>query len=55
LRRQEKDVNRLRWQYENEALMAQLKSQVSKGFSVSVCAGQKLKLNSDWSKTFVLR
>lgn len=30
LRRQEKDVNRLRWQYENEALMAQLKSQVSK-------------------------
>jgi hypothetical protein len=51
-----KDVNRLRWQYENEALMAQLKSQVSKGFSVSVCAGQKLKLNSDWSKkTFVLR
>ncbi|HBR4013046.1 TPA: hypothetical protein L9U06_000128 [Klebsiella pneumoniae] len=30
LRRQEQDVNRLRWQYENEALMAQLKSQVSK-------------------------
>lgn len=30
LRRQEKDVNRLRWQYENEALMAKLKSQVSK-------------------------
>ncbi|HIG3337401.1 hypothetical protein M2X80_15890 [Klebsiella pneumoniae] len=30
LRRQEKDVNRLRWQYENEALLAQLKSQVSK-------------------------
>ena len=30
LRRKEKDVNRLRWQYENEALMAQLKSQVSK-------------------------
>lgn len=30
LRRQEKDVNRLRWQYENEAPMAQLKSQVSK-------------------------
>ena len=30
LRRQEKDVNRLRWQYENEALMVQLKSQVSK-------------------------
>ncbi|HGW1097460.1 TPA: hypothetical protein ACNMRD_003651 [Klebsiella pneumoniae] len=55
LRRQEKDVNRLRWQYENEALMAQLKSQVRKRFSVSVCAGQKLKLNSDWSKTFVLR
>lgn len=30
LRRQEEDVNRLRWQYENEALMAKLKSQVSK-------------------------
>ena len=30
LRRQEQDVNRLRWQYENEALMAKLKSQVSK-------------------------
>lgn len=30
LRRQEKGVNRLRWQYENEALMAKLKSQVSK-------------------------
>ncbi|HBM3099197.1 TPA: hypothetical protein RQO16_001018 [Klebsiella oxytoca] len=30
LRRQEKDVNRLRWQYENQALMVQLKSQVSK-------------------------
>ncbi|EAC0925718.1 hypothetical protein YY29_001708 [Salmonella enterica subsp. enterica] len=30
LRRQEKDVNRLRWQYENEALLSQLKSQVSK-------------------------
>ncbi|ECC8832911.1 hypothetical protein DLB52_22210 [Salmonella enterica subsp. salamae] len=30
LRRQEKDVNCLRWQYENEALLSQLKSQVSK-------------------------
>ncbi|EGK5349365.1 hypothetical protein IOX91_003191 [Salmonella enterica] len=30
LQRQEKDVNRLRWQYENEALLSQLKSQVSK-------------------------
>ncbi|KMK23128.1 hypothetical protein ABW11_21215 [Pluralibacter gergoviae] len=29
LRRREKEVNRLRWQYENEALLAQLKSQVS--------------------------
>ncbi|EAV0572875.1 hypothetical protein N4U91_003801 [Salmonella enterica] len=30
LRRQEKEVNRLRWQYENEALLTQLKSKVSK-------------------------
>ncbi|WP_313473986.1 hypothetical protein [Atlantibacter hermannii] len=29
LRCQEKEVNRLRWQYENEALLEQLKSQVS--------------------------
>lgn len=30
LRGREKEVNRLRWRYENEALLEQLKSQVSK-------------------------
>lgn len=54
LRRQEKEVNRLRWQYENEALLDQLKSQVS-GDVFSECMRRaKLKAEKRLVQDFVI-
>lgn len=52
LRRQEKDVNRLRWQYENEALLTQLKSQVSKEVFSDCISRAKIKAEQRLEKDF---
>ena len=54
LRSQEKEVNRLRWQYENDALLEQLKSQVS-GDVFSECMRRaKLKAGERLARGFAI-
>lgn len=53
LRRQEKDVNRLRWQYENEALLTQLKSQVSKEVFSECIRRAKIKADQRIEQDFL--
>jgi hypothetical protein len=52
LRRQEKDVNRLRWQYENEALLSQLKSLVSKEIFSECMRRAKIKTEQRLEQDF---